>query len=136
MESRYATVSLTPSTSRNCSASAPGTTPDLHVAPPSVVTAKVPPRPLAHTTRLFTGLTAIRLCVVPLACGVNVGWRTAWLVAKLCVAPARPMATTEQRPVRRNADERPVMGIPLEGSVGPARTRQSITRAARRAVHL
>src|SRR4051812_6418346 len=92
MESRYATVSLTPSTSRNCSDSAPGTTPDLHVAPPSVVTANVPPRPLAQTTRLFTGLTAIRLCVVPLSCGVSVGWRdAACFAAMLRVATARPM---------------------------------------------
>src|SRR3954453_15928993 len=100
MESRYATVSLTPSTSRNCSDSAPGTTPDLHVAPPSVVTAKVPPRPLAHTTRLLPGLTAIRPCVVPLSCGVSVGGCAASrLVAELCVAPTRAIATTVQRPV-------------------------------------
>src|SRR3954466_13870939 len=106
MESRYATVSLTPSTSRNCSDSAPHPTPDLQVAPPSVVTAKVPPRPLAQTTRLSTGLTAIRLCVVPLSCGVSVGACVAQFVAKLCVAPTTPMATAVQRPVRRNADER------------------------------
>src|SRR6187551_673741 len=105
MESRYATVSLTPSTSRNCSASAPGTTPDLQVAPPSVVTAKVPPRPLAHTTRLFTGLTEIRLCVVPLSCGVSLGaCAAAGLVAELWVAPTMQMARTVQRPVRRNLD--------------------------------
>src|SRR4051794_4000436 len=120
MESRYATVSLTPSTSRNCSDSAPGTTPDLHVPPPSVVTAKVPPRPLAHTTRLFTGLTAIRLCVVPLACGVSVGeWPAAWLVAELCVAPTRAMAAAVQRPVSRSAEERPNMESPLEAALWP-----------------
>src|SRR3954467_4927846 len=106
MESRYATVSLTPSTSRNCSDSAPGTTLDLHVAPPSVVTAKVPPRPLAHTTRLSTALTAIRLCVVPLSCIVSVGGGGAWLVAEPWVAPTRPIATAVQRPLRRNANER------------------------------
>src|SRR3954454_5283686 len=120
MESRYATVSLTPSTSRNCSDSAPGTTPDLQVAPPSVVTAKVPPRPLAHTTRLSTGLTAIRLCVVPLSCGVTVGaCAVARLVAKLCVAPTTPMATTVQRPVRRNADERLDIESPSRQRCGP-----------------
>src|SRR4051812_10251459 len=119
MESRYATESLTPSTSRNCSDSAPGTTPDRQVAPPSVVTANVPPRPLAHTTRLFTGLTAIRLCVVPLCCGVSVGEWPAWFVAELCVAPTRAMAAAVQRPVRRSADERPNMGSPLEAALWP-----------------
>src|SRR4051812_20973342 len=121
MESRYATVALTPSTSRNCSDSAPGTTPDVHVAPPSVVTVKVPPRPLAHTTRLFTGLTAMRLCAVPLSCGVSVGaCGAAGRVAELWVVPRTPMATTVQSPVRRNADERLGMGSPLEAVVACA----------------
>src|SRR3954452_16300403 len=128
IDSRYATVSLTPSTSRNCSASAPGTTPDRHVAPPFVVTAKVPPRPLAHTTRLFTGLTAIRPCVVPLSCGVSVGGCSEdRVVAELCVAPASAMATTVQRPVRRNAEERADMESPLEAAFWLARTGQSIS---------
>src|SRR4029077_5665793 len=127
MESRYAPVPLTPSTSRNCSDSAPGTTPDLHVAPPLVVTAKVPPPPLAHTTRLFTGLTAIRPCVVPLSCGVSVGGcAAARLVGELCVGPTSPMATTVQTAMRRNADERPNMESPLEAALWPARTGQSI----------
>src|SRR3954471_22859156 len=91
MDSRYATVSLTPSTSRNCNDSAPGTTPDLQVAPPSVVRANVPPRPLAQTTRLFTGLTAISPCVVPLPWGVSVGWRGAAPAAELVVTPASPV---------------------------------------------
>src|SRR4051812_21847373 len=122
MESRYATVSLTPSTSRNCSDSAPGTTPDLHVAPPSVVTAKVPPRPLAQTTRLFTGLTAISDCVVPLFCGVSVrAPAAAWLVAELCAAPTRPRAATVEKPTRRSADDRPSMDPSLE-SVGGGST--------------
>src|SRR5207248_10029612 len=60
-------------TSRNCSASAPGTTPAFHVCPPSVVTVNVPARPHAHTTCGFTGHTAIRPLVVPLFWGVSVG---------------------------------------------------------------
>jgi hypothetical protein len=72
-----------------------------------VVTAKVPPRPLAHTTRLFTGLTAIRPCVVPLSCGVSVGeCGAAGRVAELWVVPRTPMTTTVQSPAKRNADER------------------------------
>src|SRR6266581_8808760 len=59
MDCRYATFSPTPWTSRNCSASAPGTTPAFQFLPPSVVTTNVPPRPDAQTTRGFTGLTAI-----------------------------------------------------------------------------
>src|SRR4029450_2112828 len=97
MDSRYATLSLTPSTSRNCSDAAPGTTPDLQVAPPSVVTVNVPARPLAQTTRLLTGLTAISPCVVPLFCGVSVGWRGACLAGVADAAPApttRAAATT------------------------------------------
>src|SRR5689334_4892316 len=114
MESRYATVSLTPSTSRNCSASAPGTTPDRHVDPPSVVTANVPPRPAAHTTRLFTGLTAIRLLVVPLSCGVSVGWREP---AELWVAPTTARAAAVQRTANRNPHERLDMKIlPLKAA--------------------
>src|SRR3954452_1986508 len=73
MESRYATLSLIPWTSRNGSASAPGTTPACQCLPPSVVTTNVPPLPLAHTTFEFTGLRPIRDAVVPLLCGVNVG---------------------------------------------------------------
>src|SRR2546423_489572 len=94
MDSTYATLSLTPSTSRNCSASAPGTTPDLQVAPPSVVTVNVPPRPLAQTTCLFTGLTAISPCAVPLFCGVSVGWRGACLAGVAAAAPAPTTSAT------------------------------------------
>src|SRR5712671_4107621 len=79
-ESRYATLSLTPSTSRNCSGAkggwsclAPGTTRDRQCAPPSVVRAKVPPTPLAQTTLALTGLTACNRLSVPLCCGVSVG---------------------------------------------------------------
>src|SRR5215813_5628139 len=74
-ERRYATFSLTASTSRNCTISAPDTTPERQVFPPSVVTAKVPNRPLAHTTREFSALTAMRPAVVPLDCGVTFGPR-------------------------------------------------------------
>src|SRR5437899_7399141 len=70
---KYASVSLTPSTSRNWSPSAPGTTPARHVAPPSVVTTYVPPTPLAQATRGLTGLIACSRFVVPLCCGVSVG---------------------------------------------------------------
>src|SRR6058998_2698 len=78
---RYATVSLMPSTSRNCSVSAPGTTPARQCAPPSVVTAYVPPTPLAQTTRGETGLVAWSRLVVPLCCGVRVGAEAAALAA-------------------------------------------------------
>ena len=70
---KYATLALKASTSRNCKASAPGTTPAFQVSPPSVVTVNVPLRPDAQTTRGFTGDTAIRPLVVPLSCGVSVG---------------------------------------------------------------
>src|SRR5438067_8059546 len=73
MESRYATLSLMPCTSRNCSVSAPGTTPACQCLPPSVLTTKVPPVPLAHTTFEFTGLIPISVAAVPLFCGVKVG---------------------------------------------------------------
>jgi hypothetical protein len=66
-----------PWTSRNCNASAPGTTRERQVAPPSVVRAKVPPRPLAQTTRSLTGLMACRRLAVPLCWGVSVGVRGA-----------------------------------------------------------
>src|SRR4051812_35075887 len=71
--SRYATLSLTPWTSRNWSVSAPATTPVCQVLPPSVVTANLPSSPLAQTTRASTGLTACRRLVVPLVCGVSTG---------------------------------------------------------------
>src|SRR5215471_7836207 len=78
MDIRYATLSLTPCTSRNWRFSAPGTTAAFQVAPPSVVTTYVPPVPAAHTTRELTGLTEISSCVVPLCCGVRVGWCMVW----------------------------------------------------------
>jgi len=59
MDIKYATLSLTPCTSRNCSAEAPFTVPAFQVSPPFVVTTNVPPTPAAHTTCAFTGLTAI-----------------------------------------------------------------------------
>src|ERR1700736_1308066 len=106
MDSRYATVALTPCTSRNCSASAPGTTPAFHDSPPSVVTVNLPPRPAAQTTRGLTGLIAISPLLVPLDCGVNVGCRFfAGSAAKLRVAKAT--AT-----VRKTTDERFDMSIP------------------------
>jgi hypothetical protein len=52
---------------------APGTTADLQLAPPSVVTANVPLSAPAHTTRAFTGLTAKKRCLVPLFWGVSAG---------------------------------------------------------------
>ena len=55
-------------------ASAPGTTPACQVLPPSLVWVKVPPAPEAQTTRALTGLTAMSSWVVPLFCGVRVGW--------------------------------------------------------------
>src|SRR5881409_487949 len=79
---RYATRSLTPSTSRNWRASAPGTTPALQVAPPSVVRAYVPATPLAQTTCGLTGLIACSRLVVPLCCGVTVGAVAAEAVAR------------------------------------------------------
>ena len=51
-------------------------------------------------------------------------------MAELCVAPTRPMATMVQRPVRRNADERPNMESPLEAALWPARGRISLYRAS------
>src|SRR3990170_5777949 len=75
--SRYAMAWLTPSTSRNSRLSAPGTTPLRQVSPPSVVTAYVPPTPLAQAVRSLTGLMAWRRFVVPLSCGVRVGAETA-----------------------------------------------------------
>src|SRR3954468_22578536 len=41
------------------------------------------------------------------------------------------MATTVQRPVRRNADERPNMESPLEAALWPERMGQSISGARR-----
>src|SRR2546426_10586591 len=79
---KYASVSLTPSTSRNWSPSAPGTTPARHVAPPSVVTTYVPPTPLAQATRGLTGLIACSRFVVPLCCGVSVGAEAAELATR------------------------------------------------------
>src|SRR5215471_13084087 len=73
MDIRYATLSLTPCTSRNCSFSAPGMTAALQVSPPSVVTTYVPPVPAAQTMREFTGLTEISNWLVPLCCGVSLG---------------------------------------------------------------
>src|SRR5437588_2408322 len=70
---RYATLSLTPCTSRNWSVSAPRTCRDIQVVPPSVVRANVPPAAPAHTTLSLTGLTAKNRKVVPLSCGVTVG---------------------------------------------------------------
>src|SRR5438105_1477053 len=69
MDSRYATFSFTASTSRNCSVSAPGTTPACHVLPPSVVRVNVPSLPLAQTTRSFTGLPAMSPLTVALFWG-------------------------------------------------------------------
>ena len=43
------------------------------MAPPSVVTVNVPPVPLAHATRLLTGLIAWSRWVVPLDWGVSLG---------------------------------------------------------------
>src|SRR5262249_61119999 len=74
-ERRYATFSLTAWTSRNCTISAPGTTPERQVLPPSLVTTKVPKRPLAQTTREFFALTAMSPEVVPLVCGGTFGPR-------------------------------------------------------------
>src|SRR5256885_7762575 len=88
---RYATVALMPSTSRNCSVSAPGTMPARQCAPPSVVTAYVPPTPLAHTTRGETGLIACSRFVVPLCCGVRVGEETAF-AAPTSAVPAVGLA--------------------------------------------
>src|SRR5580704_7433211 len=73
MDIKYATLSLTPCTSRNCRFSAPGITPAFHVFPPSVVTTNVPPVPPTQTTLESTGLTEIKSWVVPLVCGVSVG---------------------------------------------------------------
>src|SRR6266511_3543384 len=70
---RYATVSLTPCTSRNWSASAPATCRDIHVVPPSVVRANIPPAAPAHATLSLAGLTAKNRKVVPVSCGVMVG---------------------------------------------------------------
>src|SRR5437870_7388550 len=81
-DSQLRSVSLPPSTPRNWSPSAPGTTPARHVAPPSVVTTYVPPTPLAQATRGLTGLIACSRFVVPLCCGVSVGAEAAELAAR------------------------------------------------------
>src|SRR5687768_9576860 len=80
MERRYASVSLMPSSSRNWSASGPGTTPHRQVSAWSVVTAKVPAEPASQTAFWLTGLTAMKRAVVPLCCGVRTGspWRAFW----------------------------------------------------------
>src|SRR4029450_13312568 len=96
MDSRYATLSLTPSTSRNCSDAAPGTTPDLQVAPPSVVTVNLPARPLAQTTRLLTGLPATPPPLPPLFSAVSGGRRAGCSggVPDAAPAPTRSAAAT------------------------------------------
>src|SRR5439155_20566466 len=66
-------LSLTPCTSRNWSVPAPGTCRNIHVVPPSVLRATIPPAALAHTTLSLTGLTAKNRKVVPVSCGVTVG---------------------------------------------------------------
>src|SRR5207244_12784979 len=80
---KYASVSLTPSTSRNWSPSAPGSTRARHVAPPSVVTRYVPPTPLAQATRGLTGLIACSRVAVPLCWTVSVVAEAAELAARL-----------------------------------------------------
>src|SRR4029077_13744132 len=104
IDCRYATLALTPSTSRNCSNSAPGTTPAFQVLPPSVVTTNVPARPEAQTTCGFTGLTAISPFVVPLFCGVRVGCRFSGGSAAVGIARAKAAI--------RNAAKRSNMAVP------------------------
>src|SRR3954464_11263520 len=87
---RYATLALKACTSRNCKASAPGTTPAFQVSPPSVVTVNVPLQPDAHTTCGFTGETAMRPLVVPLSCGVSVGLLISGCSCALRVAQVNP----------------------------------------------
>src|SRR5690606_13108656 len=55
---RYAVFSSTPCTSRNSRLSAPATTPLRQLAPPLVVTVKLPPVPEAQTIFSLTALTA------------------------------------------------------------------------------
>src|ERR671918_3133322 len=103
--SRYATASLTPSTSRNSRLSAPGTTPLRQVSPPSMVTAYVPPTPLVQTIRLLTGLMAWRRLVVPLRCGVRVGTLSGEVsparAADALCAPEQPAPANARRRQRR-----------------------------------
>src|SRR6187200_2401414 len=112
---RYATSALTPSTSRNCSVSAPGTTCDSQCAPPSVVRAYVPPTPLAQTTCELTGLTACRRFVVPLTCGVSVG---AWFFfgGAPRATPATSRAGTPARIQLPTLFVRPCMRLLLDTS--------------------
>src|SRR5215207_4314882 len=108
-ESSQATRSFSACTSRNCSASAPGTTRDRQVSPPSVVTVYVPPAALAHTTRSLTGLTAKKRSVVTLVCGVTIGpvlgedLNVAGVGSKL---PEQAMATRATVPAPAAAIER------------------------------
>src|SRR2546426_1976239 len=135
------TVSLTPSTSRNWSISPPGTTPARQCAPPSVVTAYVPPTPLAHATRGLTGLIAWSRLVVPLCCGVSVGAVAAALAAKArCEAGAglgadaseqhRVVAATTPVAATATGRERSMVTSPAGGEI--SRT-GSQTYAARQA---
>src|SRR5213594_980376 len=138
---KYASVSLTPSTSRNWSPSAPGTTPARHVAPPSVVTTYVPPTPLAQATRGLTGLIACSRFVVPLCCGVSVGAAAAALAARVkCEAGAglgadaseqhRVVAATTPVAATATGRERSMVSSPAGGEI--SRT-GSQTYAARHA---
>src|SRR4051794_4961860 len=102
-ESRYATLSLTPSTSRNCNVSAPGTTREVQCSPPSVVRAKVPPTPLAQTTFALTGLTAWSRLSVPLCCGVSVGLKAAGRRAA-ALALSAPTPEIDSSPEQASAD--------------------------------
>src|SRR5437867_12481872 len=105
---RYATRSLTPSTSRNWRASAPGTTPALQVAPPSVVRAYVPATPLAQTTCGLTGLIACSRLVVPLCCGVTAGAVASEAVARANAGAGAAVGADASEQVSVGATTNPV----------------------------
>src|SRR6476469_7292640 len=77
--------------------------PARQVAPPLVVTTKVPPVPLAHATRALTGLMACSRLVVPLCCGVRVGAEPFF---KAETAGAEGAAASEQASAVRTIDAR------------------------------
>src|SRR5215472_6771441 len=129
MDIRYATLSLTPCTSRNCRFSAPGTTAAFQVSPPSVVTTYVPPVPAAQTTREFTGLTEISNCVVPLCCRVSFG-----CLISPTPCPKAPEARIAEAVSRKTLSESLNIGFTLmrkSGSCGNGRVGVFLSPCAR-----
>ena len=85
-------------TSRNWSASAPGTVIGVHVCPPSVVRTTVPPVPASHTVSASTACAEMRRASVPESCGARAGVAAAGAEASgVAAQPARGRARTETR---------------------------------------